>query len=281
VTTREQRLEAALRECQQQVGDDGLPCWCCIPSMVPYRGHDSGCLLARAALVEAPAPPVEGLDPSPECKCRRAGVAYAPWWVPIHTPDACWLQSGEARIELAGDVDGRPLPPWAGAPSVEEPRAECLICDLPTEVLQSALHPGEHALCREHFQPFPPVEEPDDQGGTYGGGFAAPPVERPKPHPSHVYVETSNPFTAMCSRCKVLEGDPAEFKPCPAPPVEEGTRPVCRIRHCGQDEGHPGPHRAPSSEAPARPCPRPHHLLRESEKCPTCSSAPGTTEDAP
>jgi hypothetical protein len=41
-------LEAALRECQQQ-NEDG-PCWCCIPSMIPYRGHDAGCEAARAAL---------------------------------------------------------------------------------------------------------------------------------------------------------------------------------------------------------------------------------------
>jgi hypothetical protein len=42
-------LEEALRECQQQNAKDG-PCWCCIPSMIPYRGHDAGCEAARAAL---------------------------------------------------------------------------------------------------------------------------------------------------------------------------------------------------------------------------------------
>jgi septal ring factor EnvC (AmiA/AmiB activator) len=40
---------AALNECQQQTADDG-PCWCCIPSMIPYRGHDSGCEAASAVL---------------------------------------------------------------------------------------------------------------------------------------------------------------------------------------------------------------------------------------
>jgi hypothetical protein len=32
------------------VDADGAACWCCIPSMIPYRGHDTGCETARAAL---------------------------------------------------------------------------------------------------------------------------------------------------------------------------------------------------------------------------------------
>ena len=45
-----ERMREALRKCAQRVDDDGHPCWCSLPSMVPYRGHDSGCEAARAAL---------------------------------------------------------------------------------------------------------------------------------------------------------------------------------------------------------------------------------------
>lgn len=45
-------LAAALEETVQQKGeDDGKPCWCGLPYMVPYRGHDAGCEAARAALL--------------------------------------------------------------------------------------------------------------------------------------------------------------------------------------------------------------------------------------
>lgn len=47
-------LADALRECSQGVDDKGEPCWCCIPSMIPYRGHDAGCEAARAALKGKP-----------------------------------------------------------------------------------------------------------------------------------------------------------------------------------------------------------------------------------
>jgi hypothetical protein len=43
-------LRAALQETAQGVDADGAACWCCIPSMIPYRGHDTGCETARAAL---------------------------------------------------------------------------------------------------------------------------------------------------------------------------------------------------------------------------------------
>ena len=48
--TREALLEEALRECVQDLDAEGKPCWCHIPSMIPYRGHDAGCTAARAAL---------------------------------------------------------------------------------------------------------------------------------------------------------------------------------------------------------------------------------------
>lgn len=47
-------LREALVECAQGVDADGAPCWCCIPSMIPYRGHDAGCEAARAALERKP-----------------------------------------------------------------------------------------------------------------------------------------------------------------------------------------------------------------------------------
>lgn len=53
---REQALREALQEIACLINDDGKndfdgrPCWCQLPSMIPYRGHDFGCELARAAL---------------------------------------------------------------------------------------------------------------------------------------------------------------------------------------------------------------------------------------
>ena len=43
-------LEAALLECSQSLDGKGESCWCCLPGMIPYRGHDAGCEAARAAL---------------------------------------------------------------------------------------------------------------------------------------------------------------------------------------------------------------------------------------
>lgn len=47
-----ERMAGALTECAQEQDTEGRPCWCAIPSMIPYRGHDVGCEAARAALAE-------------------------------------------------------------------------------------------------------------------------------------------------------------------------------------------------------------------------------------
>ena len=44
-----ERAKAALREVAQG-SHDGEPCWCRLESMIPYRGHDTGCELARLTL---------------------------------------------------------------------------------------------------------------------------------------------------------------------------------------------------------------------------------------
>lgn len=50
---------AVLREALEGVGhwseEEQATCWCGIPSMIPYRGHDGGCEAARAALASTPA----------------------------------------------------------------------------------------------------------------------------------------------------------------------------------------------------------------------------------
>lgn len=51
---------AVLRGALEGVGhwseEEQATCWCGIPSMIPYRGHDGGCEAARAALASTPAP---------------------------------------------------------------------------------------------------------------------------------------------------------------------------------------------------------------------------------
>ena len=47
-----ERMAGALGECVQELDGDGQPCWCAIPSMIPYRGHDVGCEAVRSALAE-------------------------------------------------------------------------------------------------------------------------------------------------------------------------------------------------------------------------------------
>ena len=54
-----ERLRAALRDLGKPIGDDpddprpGAPlCWCDLPTMIPYRGHDALCRAARAALAK-------------------------------------------------------------------------------------------------------------------------------------------------------------------------------------------------------------------------------------
>jgi hypothetical protein len=48
--TNVKELREALRECAQQMDEFEEPCWCQLPVMIPYRGHDSGCEMARAIL---------------------------------------------------------------------------------------------------------------------------------------------------------------------------------------------------------------------------------------
>lgn len=51
---------AVLREALEGVGhwseEEQARCWCGIPSMIPYRGHDGDCTAARAALASTPEP---------------------------------------------------------------------------------------------------------------------------------------------------------------------------------------------------------------------------------
>jgi hypothetical protein len=44
-------LEEALEEVGTWHVREDARCWCAIPEMIPYRGHDGGCEAARAALV--------------------------------------------------------------------------------------------------------------------------------------------------------------------------------------------------------------------------------------
>jgi hypothetical protein len=43
-------LEEALEEVGAWHVREDARCWCAIPEMIPYRGHDGGCEAARAAL---------------------------------------------------------------------------------------------------------------------------------------------------------------------------------------------------------------------------------------
>lgn len=47
---RAKKAEAALEDVGHWDEGENARCWCAIPSLIPYRGHEDGCEAARAVL---------------------------------------------------------------------------------------------------------------------------------------------------------------------------------------------------------------------------------------
>jgi hypothetical protein len=211
----------ALRECAQGVDEKGEPCWCCLPCMIPYRGHETGCLAARAALA---LPREEG---------PRCAACGGNWFNAVGGCVRCCLSAGAAA---AYALTTAPPPP-------QPTEAVCLLC------LRTEAQHGDppHRFMSNLTPPQPTVVSVDgieDRGIQYWGKATKQPNGK-----WHAYanidgnlcvVECDITFTAPaapstkegepCSGCH--DCDPSRY---PAPPQPDAVSPApAEVAYCAK-----------------------------------------------